>query len=159
MTVETIDVSTRAVDGSGIREDVLRFDTRVWLGLPAVFCALAFPQILRGVVGLVVGVLFGFVACVALWPARRTLRLLPSRAFFYGGLLFVGAPTLRPIAGQTTADWLFAASVLSLVVEVVVRRGVPFRLPSLWLIAGGSLVAVGSLLSAVASDTPTSALG
>ena len=124
----------------------MRFDTRVWVGLPAVFCALAFPQILRGGVGLAVGVLFGFVACVALWPVRHTLRLRPSRAFFYGGLLFIGAPTLRPIAGETTADWLFAASVLSLAAEILVGRGVPFRLPSLWLVAGGSLVVVGSLL-------------
>jgi O-antigen ligase len=159
MTVEAVDRSARTADVIGDREGILRFDLRAWIALPAVFCALALPQILHGVVGLGAGVAAGVVACVALWPLRGTLLRRPSRAFFYAGLLFVGAPALRPIAGETTADWLFAASVLSLFVELVLRPGVRIRLPSVWLLAGGTLVAVGSLLSALASDTPSSALG
>ena len=74
-------------------------------------------------------------------------------------MLFVGAPVLRPLVGTTTADWLFAASLVSVGVESLVGRAPTFRLPSFWLLAGGGLVALASLLSAVTSSTPGSALG
>src|SRR5262249_59093594 len=81
-----------------------------------------------------------------------------SRGLVVGGMLFVGAGVLRPLVGTTAADWFFAASLVSVVVESLAGRAPTFRVPTFWLLAGGGLVALSSLLSAGMSSTPGSAL-
>ncbi len=148
-----------AADISTAPVRVIRFDGRTWIALPAVFCALGLPQLVRNWGGVALGIVFAGVAVAALWPEIRARSFRPSRAFFYAGLLFVGAPVLRPLVGTTTADWLFAAALLLVLVESLAGRAPTFRVPPLWLLAGGGLFALSALLSAVSSSTPTSALG
>lgn len=138
---------------------IVRFDSRTWIALPAVFCALGLPQLVRDWVGLLLGVAFAVVAVAALWPRLRARAFRPSRTLFYGGLLFVGTPAMRPLAGTTTADWIFAASFLTLVVEVLARRPPTLRIPPRLLIAGVALFLFASLISAATSTTPTAAVG
>lgn len=137
---------------------VISFDDRTWIALAAVFCALASPQLVRNWGGLALGVVFAGVAVAALRPALRARTFRPSCALFVGGMLFVAAPVLRPLAGTTTADWLFAGSFLLVVVESLSGRTPTLRVPPVWLLAGGGLVLLSSVLSAAASATPASAL-
>jgi hypothetical protein len=137
---------------------IIRFDTRTWIALPAVFCALGLPQLIRNGLGITLGAAFAVVAVVALWPRLRARNFRPSRTLFYGGLLFVGTPAMRPLAGTTAADWIFAVSFLALVVEVLAKRPPTLRVPPRLLIAGVALFLLGSVISAAASSTPHSAL-
>jgi hypothetical protein len=137
---------------------VVGFELWTWIALPAVFCALGLPQLVRNGFGLALGTAFAVVAAIAVWPRLHASTFRPSRSLFYGGLLFVGAPTMRPLVGTTTADWIFALSFLALVAEVFTNRAPTPRVPPRLLMAGVGIFLFASAISAAVSSTPASAL-
>lgn len=82
-----------------------------------------------------------------------------GRNTFYIALLFSGAGILRPAAGLTTSDWLFAfAGCIALLDAIQHPNRMPANRASAVFTAGATFFLVGGVLSAWQSEDPTASM-